>query len=80
MNISDPDQQAYVVNANSGQVDIIDASNPAMPSLSASLDIAGDVAPDVLIAVTVPISSGIVLPALGLSPNQPDLGFTKGAA
>ena len=34
----------FVVNANSGQVDLIDTSSPSTPNLSASLDVAGDVA------------------------------------
>ncbi|MCG8382220.1 MAG: choice-of-anchor I family protein [Gammaproteobacteria bacterium] len=35
---------AFVVNANSGQIDVIDASSPASPTLSQSLDVAADVA------------------------------------
>lgn len=37
-------QMTFVVNANSGQVDVIDASSPASPTLSSSLDVAVDVA------------------------------------
>jgi len=37
-------QMAFVVNANSGQVDIIDASSPTSPALNRSLDVAADVA------------------------------------
>lgn len=36
-------EMAFVVNANSGQIDMIDASSPATPVLSASLDVASDV-------------------------------------
>lgn len=37
-------RMTYVVNANSGQVDVIDASSPSTPTLSMSLDVAADVA------------------------------------
>lgn len=37
-------RMTFVVNANSGQVDIIDAASPSAPILSSSLDVAGDVA------------------------------------
>eukprot|EP00752_Nemacystus_decipiens_P018831 g16887.t1 len=40
-------QQAFVVNANSGQIDVIDASDPAAPTLASSLDVAADVAGEV---------------------------------
>lgn len=36
--------RAFVVNANSGQVDVIDAATPTTPSLIESLDVAADVA------------------------------------
>lgn len=35
---------AFVVNANSGQVDMLDAASPETPTLTGSLDVAGDVA------------------------------------
>ncbi len=37
-------RMTFVVNANSGQVDIIDAASPSAPTLSSSLDVAADVA------------------------------------
>ena len=37
-------EQAFVVNANSGQVDVLDISSPATPTLASSLDVAADVA------------------------------------
>lgn len=37
-------RMAFVVNANSGQIDVIDASSPATPTLSSTLDVATDVA------------------------------------
>lgn len=37
-------RMTYVVNANSGQIDVIDASSPSTPTLSMSLDVAADVA------------------------------------
>ncbi len=37
-------RMAFVVNANSGHIDVIDASSPAVPTLSATLDVAADVA------------------------------------
>lgn len=37
-------QQAFVVNAESGQIDVIDASTPQTPTLSASMNVAADVA------------------------------------
>ena len=41
----DPETKTtFVVNANSGRVDMIDTSSPSTPTLRASLDIAGDVA------------------------------------
>lgn len=41
----DPDTaQAFVVNANSGQIDVIDISSPSTPMLTTSLNVAADVA------------------------------------
>lgn len=40
-------QQTYVVNANSGQIDILDASEPAAPTLVTSLDVAAVVAAEI---------------------------------
>ena len=37
-------QQAFVVNADSGQIDVLDLSSPATPTLASSLDVAADVA------------------------------------
>ncbi|EAQ98865.1 choice-of-anchor I family protein [Congregibacter litoralis] len=37
-------EQAFVVNANSGQIDVIDISSPSTPTLASSLDVAADVA------------------------------------
>lgn len=37
-------QQAFVVNANSGEVDVLNLSNPAAPTLVMSLDLATDIA------------------------------------
>ena len=37
-------RMTFVVNANSGQIDIVDASSPAAPTLSGTLDVAADVA------------------------------------
>ncbi|WP_279247349.1 choice-of-anchor I family protein [Candidatus Litorirhabdus singularis] len=37
-------RMTFVVNANSGQIDVIDASSPSTPTLSLSLDVAADVA------------------------------------
>ncbi len=37
-------QQAYIVNADSGQIDVLDLSSPATPTLAMSLDVAADVA------------------------------------
>tara|TARA_B110000503_G_scaffold20552_1_gene30960 strand:- start:74748 stop:76586 length:1839 start_codon:yes stop_codon:yes gene_type:complete len=37
-------RMAFVVNANSGHIDVIDASSPAVPTLSGTLDVAADVA------------------------------------
>ncbi|WOJ98233.1 choice-of-anchor I family protein [Congregibacter brevis] len=37
-------EQAFVVNANSGQIDVIDISSPSTPRLATSLDVAADVA------------------------------------
>lgn len=37
-------EQAFVVNANSGSVDVIDMSSVSTPVLASSLDVAGDVA------------------------------------
>lgn len=36
--------QAFVVNANSGKIDVIDLSSPTTPTLTTSLDVAADVA------------------------------------
>tara|TARA_R110000823_G_scaffold27609_25_gene80609 strand:- start:27511 stop:29349 length:1839 start_codon:yes stop_codon:yes gene_type:complete len=36
-------RQVFVVNANSGRVDILDISAPGMPALSSSLDVAADI-------------------------------------
>ncbi|WP_439101652.1 choice-of-anchor I family protein [Congregibacter sp.] len=37
-------EQAFVVNANSGQIDVLDISSPSTPTLATSLDVAADVA------------------------------------
>ncbi|WP_370979818.1 choice-of-anchor I family protein [Agaribacterium sp. ZY112] len=37
-------QQAFVVNANSGMIDVLSLSNPAAPGLVDSLDVAADIA------------------------------------
>lgn len=37
-------EQAFVVNANSGSVDVIDISSPSTPVLASSLDVAADIA------------------------------------
>ena len=37
-------QQAFVVNANSGQIDVLNISSPSTPTLAMSLDVAADVA------------------------------------
>ncbi len=37
-------QSTFVVNANSGQVDIINSSSPSTPTLTTSLDVAADIA------------------------------------
>lgn len=37
-------EQAFVVNSNSGSVDVIDISSPSTPVLASSLDVAADVA------------------------------------
>ena len=36
-------RMTFVVNANSGQIDVIDASSPSTPTLSMTLDVAADV-------------------------------------
>jgi DNA-binding beta-propeller fold protein YncE len=35
--------QAFLVNSNSGAIDVVDLSAPSMPTITASLDVAGDV-------------------------------------
>lgn len=37
-------EQAFVVNANSGEIDVLDLSSPTAPSLVMSLDLAADIA------------------------------------
>lgn len=37
-------RQVFVVNANSGQIDVVDISSPSTPVLATSLDVAADVA------------------------------------
>lgn len=37
-------RQAFVINANSGEVDVLNAMSPFTPTLNMSLDVAGDVA------------------------------------
>ena len=54
-------ESTFVVNANSGQVDIIDSSSPSTPTLSQSLDVAAD------IATAMSISAGEVGSANSIS-------------
>ena len=72
-------RRAYVVNAQSGAIDIFDLSAPATPQLSTSLDVATDVAAtraeladaSELGAVnSVAISGGVVAAAIEASPKQ----------
>lgn len=76
-------QRAYVVNAQSGAIDIYDLSAPATPQLSGSLDVANDVAAarteladaNALGAVnSVATSGGVVAVAIEAAPKQ-DPGY-----
>ncbi|MCK5769861.1 choice-of-anchor I family protein [Algiphilus sp.] len=73
--------QLYIVNAQAETVDIVDLSSPSAPTLSATLDVAGDVATarsisaDALGAAnSVAISSGVVAVAIEADPKQ-DPGY-----
>ena len=72
-------QQAFVVNANSGQVDVLDASSPHTPTLAMSLDVAADVAASVAAigsaddlgaANSVAIHGDLVAIAIEAAPKQ----------
>lgn len=75
--------RAYVVNADSGQIDVIDAATPATPTLLTSLDVAADVATAVAAVATagdlgaansVSISNGVVAVAIEAATKQ-DNGY-----
>lgn len=73
--------QLYIVNAQAETVDIVDLSSPSAPTLSATLDVAGDVATarsidaGALGAVnSVAINGGVVAVAIEADPKQ-DPGF-----
>lgn len=71
-------QRVFVVNAQSGAVDVLDASSPAAPILLQSLDVAGDVATaiagisasDLGAANSVAVKDGVVAVAIEASPKQ----------
>ncbi|WP_289083761.1 choice-of-anchor I family protein [uncultured Spongiibacter sp.] len=75
-------QRAFVVNANSGQIDVLDASSPAAPTLINSLDVAADVAgaiagldaADLGAANSVAVNSGRVAVAIEADTKQ-DNGY-----
>ena len=74
-------RQAFVVNAQSGAVDIFDLSSPNAPLFSGSLDVVADVAaargiaPATLAAVnSVDVANGVVVAALAAEPSQ-DPGY-----
>lgn len=68
----------FVVNANSGQVDLIDTASPSTPTLRSSLDVAADVAAaidglaptDLGAANSVAVSSNTLAVAIEASPKQ----------
>lgn len=71
-------QRSYVVNAQSGAVDIFDLSAPSAPSLEGSLDVASDVAalrPELADASSlgavnsVAINAGVVATAIEANPK-----------
>jgi len=69
--------RAFVVNANSGAIDILDASSPYTPTLVTSLDVAADVASaaslsaeDLGAANSVAVKNGLVAVAIEASPKQ----------
>lgn len=71
-------QRIFVVNAQSGAVDVLNAASPAAPSLIESLDVAADVAQataglaaaDLGAANSVAIKDGIVAIAIEAKPKQ----------
>ncbi len=75
-------KRAFVVNANSGQIDVLDASSPAAPTLINSLDVAADVAAaiagldvaDLGAANSVAVNSGRVAVAIEADTKQ-DNGY-----
>ena len=75
-------EQVFVVNANSGQIDILDIATPSMPTLASSLDVAADTAgvidglsADGLGAAnSVAVSNGVVAVAVEADTKQ-DNGY-----
>tara|TARA_R110002049_G_scaffold57581_19_gene157763 strand:- start:3889 stop:5532 length:1644 start_codon:yes stop_codon:yes gene_type:complete len=70
-------RMTYVVNANSGQIDVIDASAPSSPTLTMTLDVAADVATalgmnagDLGAANSVAVSNGALAVAIEADNKQ----------
>lgn len=71
-------KRSFVINAESGQVDILDAMTPASPTLISSLDVAADVANAVEgldasalgAANSVSVNNGFMAVAIEASPKQ----------
>ena len=76
-------QQAFVVNANSGQVDVIDISSPSTPTKMDSLNVAADVAAAISAlssadqlgaANSVAVNNGVIAVAIEAD-NKQDTGY-----
>lgn len=72
-------EQVFVVNANSGMIDVLDISAPSMPTLVSSLDLASDIAAamdsvasadDLGAANSVAVNSGVVAVAVEADNKQ----------
>ena len=66
--VYDPqNRQIFVVNANNGAVDILDASDLANPALKSTLDVS-DIAPDAVVN-SIAFHNGLLAVAIGASPK-----------